>query len=179
MDIINIAIVGDKAVGKTAYLTRHLTGEFVKTHHHNPEAQYTIPIETNQGHVICQVTEGLDDYQHVDGIMVMFDVTNKQSFTNSIELLQILCASYPDIPIVWLGNKVDSRDRKVQWVDINKSKRNISYSNLTYYDLSAKSNYNFDKPFLKIINRYYPDLKSVDDSIPLPEIDWNAMLLAF
>jgi GTP-binding nuclear protein Ran len=179
MDIINIAIVGDMAVGKTAYLTRHLTGDFVKSHVPNPGTQYTIPVETNQGHVICQVTEGLDDYQAVDGIMVMFDVTNKVSFNNSIELVQVLCVSYPDIPIVWLGNKVDSRDRKVQWKDINKSKRTLPYSNLKYYDLSARSNYNFEKPFLRIINRYHPDLKSVTDSIPLPEIDWDQMLLAF
>jgi GTP-binding nuclear protein Ran len=48
------------------------------------------------------------------------------------------------IPIVLCGNKVDVKDRKVKAKAITFHRK----KNLQYYDISAKSNYNFEKPFL-------------------------------
>ena len=42
------------------------------------------------------------------------------------------------------GNKVDIKDRKVKAKSIVFHRK----KNLQYYDISAKSNYNFEKPFL-------------------------------
>lgn len=50
----------------------------------------------------------------------------------------------PNIPIVLCGNKVDIKDRKVKAKQITFHRK----KNLQYYDISAKSNYNFEKPFL-------------------------------
>jgi hypothetical protein len=43
-----------------------------------------------------------------------------------------------------VGNKVDIKDRKVKAKSIVFHRK----KNLQYYDISAKSNYNFEKPFL-------------------------------
>lgn len=48
------------------------------------------------------------------------------------------------IPIVLCGNKVDVKERKVKAKTITFHRK----KNLQYYDISAKSNYNFEKPFL-------------------------------
>ena len=48
------------------------------------------------------------------------------------------------IPIVLCGNKVDVKERKVKAKSITFHRK----KNLQYYDISAKSNYNFEKPFL-------------------------------
>ena len=48
------------------------------------------------------------------------------------------------IPIVLVGNKVDVKERKVKAKQITVHRK----KNLQYYDISAKSNYNFEKPFL-------------------------------
>ena len=48
------------------------------------------------------------------------------------------------IPIVLAGNKVDVKERKVKAKTITFHRK----KNLQYYDVSAKSNYNFEKPFL-------------------------------
>ena len=48
------------------------------------------------------------------------------------------------IPIVLTGNKVDVKERKVKAKTITFHRK----KNLQYYDISAKSNYNFEKPFL-------------------------------
>merc|ERR1712029_1066989 len=49
-----------------------------------------------------------------------------------------------NIPIVLTGNKVEVKDRKVKAKQITFHRK----KNLQYYDISAKSNYNFEKPFL-------------------------------
>ena len=48
------------------------------------------------------------------------------------------------VPIVLTGNKVDVKERKVKARTITFHRK----KNLQYYDISAKSNYNFEKPFL-------------------------------
>ena len=49
-----------------------------------------------------------------------------------------------NIPIVLCGNKVDIKERKVKAKNISFHRK----KNIQYYDISAKSNYNFEKPFL-------------------------------
>lgn len=53
------------------------------------------------------------------------------------------------IPAVLVGNKVDVRDRKVvpKVITFHRKK------NLQYYDISSKSNYNFEKPFLWLMRK--------------------------
>jgi len=57
------------------------------------------------------------------------------------------------IPIVLCGNKVDIKDRKVKPKQITFHRK----KNLQYYDISAKSNYNFEKPFLWLARKLVGD----------------------
>ena len=56
-----------------------------------------------------------------------------------------------NIPIVLTGNKVDIKDRKVKAKSIVFHRK----KNLQYYDISAKSNYNFEKPFLWLARKVF------------------------
>merc|ERR1739838_869286 len=58
-----------------------------------------------------------------------------------------------NIPIVLCGNKVDVKDRKVKAKSIIFHRK----KNLQYYDISAKSNYNFGKPFLRLARKLIGD----------------------
>ena len=58
------------------------------------------------------------------------------------------------------GNKVDIKDRKVKAKSIVFHRK----KNLQYYDISAKSNYNFEKPFLWLA-RYIEHSKVVAKEI--------------
>lgn len=60
---------------------------------------------------------------------------------NSLGDLVRVCEN---VPIVLCGNKVDVKERKVKAKTITFHRK----KNLQYYDISAKSNYNFEKPFL-------------------------------
>jgi GTP-binding nuclear protein Ran len=68
-------------------------------------------------------------------------------------------------PIVLCGNKVDIKDRKVKAKSIVFHRK----KNLQYHDISARSDYNFEKPFLWLARTLIgdPDL-SLSPCLPLP-----------
>ena len=86
----------------------------------------------------------------------------------------------PDIPIVLCGNKCDvkSTERKVKpkHITFHRKRKNIEY-----YHISAKSNYNFGKPFLWIIRKLFANnnvkfvtsnhFKEEGKDIQLPDYD--------
>jgi len=72
--------------------------------------------------------------------------------------------------------QVDIKDRKVKAKAINFHRK----KNLQYYDISAKSNYNFEKPFLWMARKLVgdPNLEFVSMPALLPpevQVDHNLM----
>jgi GTP-binding nuclear protein Ran len=56
----------------------------------------------------------------------------------------------PKIPIVLVGNKIDVRDRKVPAKRVTFHKKR----NMRYFEISAKTNYHFEIPFLSLARRH-------------------------
>lgn len=79
----------------------------------------------------------------------MFDVTSRMTYKNVPQWHRDLVRVCENIPIVLCGNKVDIKDRKVKAKTITFHRK----KSLQYYELSAKSNYNFEKPFLWIARK--------------------------
>eukprot|EP00434_Breviolum_minutum_P022612 symbB.v1.2.019954.t1/scaffold1656.1/size107472/1 len=81
-----------------------------------------------------------------------------------------------NIPIVLVGNKVDVKDRQVKAKNIQFHRKR----NLQYYDLSARSNYNFEKPFLWLARRLtnQGNLQFVGQFAKAPEIQIDQSLIA-
>jgi GTP-binding nuclear protein Ran len=82
-----------------------------------------------------------------------------------------------NIPIVLCGNKVDVKDRKVKAKAITFHRK----KNLQYFDISAKSNYNFEKPFLWLARKLggNPSLEFVaSPALEPPEVHVDAALIA-
>ncbi len=82
-----------------------------------------------------------------------------------------------NIPIVLCGNKVDVKDRKVKAKQITFHRK----KNLHYIEISAKSNYNFEKPFLWIAKKLVGnnDLTFVEEPGMMPpeaQIDERQMV---
>jgi GTP-binding nuclear protein Ran len=95
----------------------------------------------------------------------MFDVTSRVSYKNVPNWHRDLTRVCENIPIVLVGNKVDIKDRKVKAKSINFHRR----KNLAYYDISAKSNYNFEKPFLWLARKLTGDNHLVFAEAPAVE----------
>merc|ERR1712174_143493 len=81
--------------------------------------------------------------------IIMFDVTSRVTYKNVPNWHRDLVRVCENIPIVIVGNKVDIKDRKVKAKAITFHRK----KNLQYYDISAKSNYNFEKPFLYLARK--------------------------
>jgi GTP-binding nuclear protein Ran len=82
-----------------------------------------------------------------------------------------------NIPIVLCGNKVDVKERKVKAKTITFHRK----KNLQYYDISAKSNYQFEKPFLWLARKLVGD-STLDfvaaPALAPPEVEVDKELLA-
>jgi GTP-binding nuclear protein Ran len=83
----------------------------------------------------------------------MFDLTSRITYKNVGKWYKDLTRICENIPMVLIGNKADIKDRKVKASQITFHRRR----GLQYYDVSAKSNYQFEKPFLWLMRRLSGD----------------------
>eukprot|EP00013_Stygamoeba_regulata_P020150 CAMPEP_0177648884 /NCGR_PEP_ID=MMETSP0447-20121125/11072_1 /TAXON_ID=0 /ORGANISM="Stygamoeba regulata, Strain BSH-02190019" /LENGTH=212 /DNA_ID=CAMNT_0019151567 /DNA_START=82 /DNA_END=720 /DNA_ORIENTATION=+ len=150
-----LILVGDGGVGKTTFVKRHLTGEFEKKYIATLGVEvHPLSFHTNWGQITfnCWDTAGqeklggLRDGYYIEGqcAIIMFDVTSRPSYKSVPNWHRDLVRICDNIPIVLCGNKVDIKARKVKAKQITFHRK----KNLPYYDISAKSNYNFERPFL-------------------------------
>eukprot|EP00049_Salpingoeca_infusionum_P017495 m.353206 g.353206 ORF g.353206 m.353206 type:complete len:218 (+) comp16706_c0_seq1:3558-4211(+) len=150
-----LVLLGDGGTGKTTFVKRHLTGEFEKKYVATLGVDvHPLIFNTNHGPVCFDVWDtagqeklgGLRDGYYINGkcAILMFDVTSRVTYKNVPNWYRDLVRVCDQIPIVLCGNKVDMKDRKVKPKQITFHRK----KNLQYYDISAKSNYNYEKPFL-------------------------------
>jgi len=85
--------------------------------------------------------------------MIFFDVTARMTYKNVPNWHRDFVRVVPDAPIVLCGNKVDVKERALKAKNITFHRK----KNLQYYEISAKSNYNFEKPFLYLIRQLAKD----------------------
>lgn len=155
-----LVLVGDGAVGKTTLVRRHLTGEFEKRYIPTLGVEvHPLKFQTNFGELIFNVWDtagqekfgGLRDgyYIQSDCALIMFDVTSRITYKNVPNWYRDIDRICEKIPIVLVGNKVDITDRQVKARQIQFHRKR----NLQYYDVSARTNYNFERPFLWLARR--------------------------
>uniref|UniRef100_A0A804HWY7 GTP-binding nuclear protein n=1 Tax=Musa acuminata subsp. malaccensis TaxID=214687 RepID=A0A804HWY7_MUSAM len=143
---LKLVLVGDGGTGKTTFVKRHLTATIgVEVH--------PLDFFTKCGKIrfYCWDTAGqekfggLHDGYHIHGqcAIIVFDVTARLTYENVPTWHRDLCRFYENIPIVLCGNKVD---------------------------ISAKSNYNFEKSFLYLARKLAgdPSLHFVESSALAP-----------
>ncbi|KAJ4756033.1 GTP-binding nuclear protein [Rhynchospora pubera] len=160
-----LVLVGDGGTGKTTFVKRHLTGEFERRYEPTIGVEvHPLDFHTNCGKIRfnCWDTAGqerfggLRDGYYVNGqcAIIMFDVTARLTYKNVPTWHKDVFRVCQNIPIVLCGNKVDvkSRQVKAKMVTFHRKK------NLQYYEISAKSNYNFEKPFLYLAKKLAGDM---------------------
>jgi GTP-binding nuclear protein Ran len=155
-----LVLVGDGGVGKTTFVKRHLTGEFEKKYIATLGVEvHPMPFHTSKGLILFNVWDtagqeklgGLREGYYIGGHcgIIMFDVCSRITYQNVPKWYKDLVRVCENIPIVLVGNKVDVKDRKVKAKMITFHRK----KNLQYYDISAKSNYQFEKPFVWLLRR--------------------------
>lgn len=159
-----LVIIGDGGVGKTTFVKRHVTGEFQKPYIPTKGADVShIDFSTNRGKIrfVIWDTAGQEKFgnlrecYYIDAncAIIMFDLTSRQTYKNVPKWHKDLTKICENVPIVLVGNKADIKDRKLKARQINFHRKR----NLQYYDVSAKSNYQYEKPFLWILRQLTGD----------------------
>lgn len=170
-------LVGDGGTGKTTFVKRHMTGEFEKQYIATLGVEvHPMPFFTTRGQIKFNVWDtagqeklgGLRDGYYIGGhcAIIMFDVSARITYTNVPKWYKDLTRVCEGIPIVLVGNKVDVKDRKIKAKQITFHRK----KNLQYYDISAKSNYQFEKPFVWLLRRLTndPQLQLVEAPVLAP-----------
>lgn len=152
MSTFKIALLGDAEVGKTTFMKRFMTGDFEVSYIPTSEAIIShLTLQTNYGPIIfniwdCSENYNFSEFKDTNAAIVMFDVTNKTSYESVPDWIQKLKRVIESIPVTICGNKSDIEEREVKLKNIHYHRK----YNCTYYDISAKSNYNYEKPFLQL-----------------------------
>lgn len=182
-----LILVGDGGVGKTTFVKRHLTGEFEKRYVATRGVEvHPLKFSTNLGEIQFNVWDtagqekfgGLRDGYYIQGqcAIIMFDVTSRITYRSVPNWYRDITRVCENIPIVLCGNKVEIKDRKVKAKQINFHRK----KNLQYFEISAKVNYNFEKPFVWLARKLAGDnnlvfVEALALKPPEAQIDLNDM----
>lgn len=183
-----LVLVGDGGTGKTTFVKRHLTGEFEKKYIATLGVEvHPLQFHTNFGTICFNVWDtagqekfgGLRDGYYIQGQcgIIMFDVTSRITYKNVPNWHRDLERVCENIPIVLCGNKVDVKERKVKTGAVTFHRK----KNLQYFEISAKSNYNFEKPFLWLARKLVgnPTLEfAAAPALAPPEVQVDEQLMA-
>lgn len=149
-----IIVLGEKGVGKTCLINRYIFNKFILSEKQNSEvnikkididdnasAELSIYDTTNE-QKLGKITKNY--YKDAYGAIIVFDLTNKNSFNKVKYWLKEINSNAPkDIVICLLGNKADiTHDRNVAYEDAKA----LAEDNL-YYEVSAKSGNNVSLAF--------------------------------
>lgn len=159
-----VVLVGDGGVGKTSFIKRYTTGEYLKTYvptlgvkvvglsdeeHGVGDARSVVAVWDTAGQ---EKFSGLKEGYYVGAsyAMVMFDLANKRSFKSVPGWISKIYEMCGEIPIVICGNKADLPDRQVSSEVIDDFMK-MTKSNVSYQEMSVKDNHGISEPlrFLK------------------------------
>lgn len=169
---LSFILIGDSTVGKSCFFKRYFRNEF------SDESFHTIGIDKEAKHVKIEGlsykvtlwdTAGQEKfkflpkkyYNNADGIFLLFDVTNEESFNNVSSWLNDVKENSgkrfsenekSTLIVYLLGNKIDLPDRA-----ISKEQAELQANSLgvKYFEISCKTNMNIPEVMLSMIMECY------------------------
>uniref|UniRef100_A0A6B2LHD0 Uncharacterized protein n=1 Tax=Arcella intermedia TaxID=1963864 RepID=A0A6B2LHD0_9EUKA len=152
-------LVGSPTVGKTSIWLRYVDNVFSDTYIKTTEAFFKIKnIKVGEHKVKLQIWDqppqdrfkeyNYNKYRGAHGIIVVYDVTNQESFQNVKKWLQeINYYASKNVCKVLVGNKCDRVDRKVT---TQEAKELAGQLNMSFLETSAKNDNNVEEAFCKM-----------------------------
>ena len=131
------------------------------------EKKFSLRIDDTAGQ---EVYHGISPLfiRNADGVLLIFDVTERDSFKNGIPRMKKLLDRYLDdsASIILVGNKVDAGDKR----EVTRKQAEELAANLgvRYFETSAKTGKNIQKVFEELANEIYNALDLSDiETYPL------------
>ncbi|KAF3915781.1 hypothetical protein ABW20_dc0109617 [Dactylellina cionopaga] len=135
-----LVLVGDGNTGRKSLIKVHLEAESGRKY-----------LPTLGAYKLAGLREGY--YANASCAIIMFDVSSQVTYKNVPLWHKDIKWVSPDIPIVVCGNKVDvpEAERQVKPKDVTFHRGREA---MQYYDISVKSRYNVEQPFLWLARAY-------------------------
>ena len=158
---INIILVGDSGTGKSNLFSRYFLNEFkvdfISTIGMDKQMKlvkyknklYRISISDTAGQERFRALP-LKYYQNADGTLLLFDITNQDSFDNINSWMQDLQKNGrgKSHKIYLIGNKIDLPDRKINQDQGHTLAESLG---LKYYEMSCKENINVNEVVSRLV----------------------------
>ena len=178
---LSFILIGDSTVGKTCFLTRYFKNQF------NETFLSTIGIDKEIKHVkvgndnykmTLWDTAGQERfkclpkkyYQNADGVLLLFDVTNEETFNNVSNWMKDVKENSnkdgkeSDIALYLIGNKIDKPDRVIQRETAETQAKSLG---MKYFEVSCKINMNIPEVMARMIMECHMRANHIEDPFKL------------
>ena len=159
---IELLIIGDQNVGKSNFIFRFTENKFSESHQATigmdvkvknitiDNKVYKIQIFDTSGQEVYK-SISRNYYLRVQGILLMFDLTNRFSFQNLENWIKEIYNVRDKVPLIIIGNKCDLEKQ----IEVNDDvvKKFGEKINASYYKTSAKNGKNIDKAIVNFVKQ--------------------------
>jgi small GTP-binding protein len=157
-----ILTLGETTVGKTSLLNKFTENTFSKTQFATIGIDFKLKkININGKTIELKIwdTAGQERYRNLtkqyykgaDGILLIFDLTKKETFLKINDWIDQLNSHFnqDEISIILIGNKKDLSDREISYEEGNERGKEL---NILYFETSAKTGENVNEAFNSLTN---------------------------
>ena len=167
---IKLVLIGDSGVGKTNFIFQFTEGRFSSIHVTTVGFDYKskiIKLPSSKKNVKLQIwdTAGQERYmainkslfQKVQGIILMYDLTNRDSFEHVTNWLNLVKQNASSKAIILVANKLDLENEK-RIVSKEEGEIIADNNNILFFEGSGSSGENVDKIFITIAEEIYTNI---------------------
>ncbi|XP_059848035.1 RAB3D, member RAS oncogene family, a isoform X2 [Hemitrygon akajei] len=160
--MFKLLIIGNSSVGKTSFLFRYADDSFTSAFVSTVGIDFKVKtVYRNEKRVKLQIwdTAGQERYRTITtayyrgamGFLLMYDITNQDSFGAVHDwATQIKTYSWDNAQVILVGNKSDLEDDRV--VPTEEGKRLADELGFEFFEASAKENINVKQAFERLVD---------------------------
>ncbi|XP_077203282.1 ras-related protein Rab-3C isoform X2 [Paroedura picta] len=160
--MFKLLIIGNSSVGKTSFLFRYADDSFTSAFVSTVGIDFKVKtVFKNEKRIKLQIwdTAGQERYRTITtayyrgamGFILMYDITNEESF-NAVQdwSTQIKTYSWDNAQVILVGNKCDMEEERV--VSADRGKHLAEQLGFEFFETSAKDNINVKQTFERLVD---------------------------
>ena len=159
---INIMTLGNSDVGKTCYILKYTENFFQELYLTTVGIDFKVKTETvndKQYKLFFYDTTGQEKYKSIalniirnaQGIILMYDITNKKSFESIPDWIKSIRDSKGEnFPMILLGNKLDKEDIRI--ISEKEGKELADKYGIKFFETSNKTGVNVQESGFALVN---------------------------
>ena len=176
IESFKVVLLGDSGVGKTCIISRFISGQYDNNVASTNGASYAskeIELPTGKKLMLdIWDTAGQERFRSMalqalkaaHGIILVFDLTNKESFDNINNWLETIKESLNNPNLILFGNKADEDQKKWQ-ITREEAERFAEKLNMKYFETSGYKKIGLQEGFSSIVNDIYNKYKGGKEDI--------------